>query len=568
MKSMHETELPTLAEALTRWEDGDLAESIRRAPERPEAQACQRLYTPLDAGPQPVDESLQAWYRHRLGFPGQYPFTRGVQPTMYRSRFWTMRQYAGYGTAAEANERFKYLLGRGQTGLSVAFDLATQIGYDSDDPRAAGEVGQAGVAIDSLADMEGLLDGIPLDKVSISMTINAPAAVLLAMVIAAGEKAGVPAGRLTGTIQNDILKEYVARGTYIFPPGPSVRLAADTIAYCARSVPRWNAISVSGYHIRDAGSTAAQEMAFAIANALAYMDAVLDRGIDIDEFAPRISWIFNTQNNFFEEVAKYRALRRLWAAILKEQYGARVPASMMLRTHVQTGGATLTAQQPLNNIARAGFQALASVLGGIQSMALSCYDEALALPTEEAQATALRTQQIIAHEIGVTEVIDPLAGSYYVEALTDRLEAEARDLIAKVQAMGGSVKAIESGWMQQQIADSAWQKQQAVESGAQVIVGVNKYQSPGEQRPVGIFRPDPETYRIQHERLDHVRATRDPAAVQQALAALGAIAAAPADPAHNLMPPILDAVRAYATLGEICGVLRQVWGEYQPPVVI
>ena len=431
---MEATDKNILLKSFRTWESADLAESIKRVPERPETQAFQRLHTPLDAGPQPPDEAEQQWYLEKLGFPGQYPFTRGVQPTMYRSRFWTMRQYAGYGTAAEANERFKYLLGQGQTGLSIAFDLATQIGYDSDDPLASGEVGQAGVAINSLADMEALLDGIPLDKVSISMTINAPASVLLAMVIAAGEKRGVPAAKLTGTIQNDILKEYVARGTYIFPPGPSVRLAADTIAYCARSVPRWNAISVSGYHIRDAGSTAAQEMGFALANAIAYMDAVLERGISIDDFASRISWIFNTQNNFFEEVAKYRALRRLWATILREQYGAKKPASMTLRTHIQTGGATLTAQQPLNNIARAGFQALASVLGGIQSMALSCYDEALALPTEEAQATALRTQQIIAHEIGATEVIDPLAGSYYVEII-DR-QARSRGTRADRQGAG------------------------------------------------------------------------------------------------------------------------------------
>ena len=367
---MQEETQHMLAEGLQRWEAGDLAESIRRAPERPETQTVQRLFTPLDAGPQPPPQADQEWYLERLGFPGQFPFTRGVQPTMYRSRFWTMRQYAGYGTAAEANARFQYLLSQGQTGLSVAFDLATQIGYDSDDPLAAGEVGQAGVAIDSLADMEAMLDGIPLDKVSISMTINAPASILLAMVIAAGEKRGVPANRLTGTIQNDILKEYVARGTYIFPPGPSVRLAADTIAYCARHVPRWNAISVSGYHIRDAGSTASQEMAFAIANAMSYADAVLARGVNIDDFAARISWIFNTQNNFFEEAAKYRALRRLWATILRDQYGAQKPASMTLRTHVQTGGATLTAQQPLNNIARAGFQALASVLGGMQSLSL------------------------------------------------------------------------------------------------------------------------------------------------------------------------------------------------------
>jgi methylmalonyl-CoA mutase N-terminal domain/subunit len=565
---MDSYESTRLAQALAQWEEMEVAGAVQRLPERPEAQGFQRLYTPLNAGPKPSPEAVEAWYLEQLGFPGQYPFTRGVQPTMYRSRFWTMRQYAGYGTAAEANERFKYLLSQGQTGLSVAFDLATQIGYDSDDPMAAGEVGQAGVAIDSLADMEMLLEGIPLERVSISMTINAPAAVLLAMVIATGEKRGIAAGQLTGTIQNDILKEYVARGTYIFPPQPSVRLAADTIAYCARHVPRWNAISVSGYHIRDAGSTAAQEMGFAIANALAYMDAVLARGISIDDFAGRISWIFNTQNNFFEEVAKYRALRRLWATILRDEYGARKPSSMMLRTHVQTGGATLTAQQPLNNIARAAFQALASVLGGIQSMALSCYDEALALPTEEAQATALRTQQIIAHEIGATEVIDPLAGSFYVEALTDRLEAEARALIDRIQEMGGSVKAIESGWVQQQIADSAWRGQQAVESGAQTIVGVNAYQTPGEERPVGIFRPDPETYRVQVERLNRLRAERDGAAVAAALDELRAVAGAPSGTDTNLMPPILAAVRACATLGEICGVLRQAWGEYEPPTVI
>jgi len=557
-----------LRQAWQEWEANDVARSLQRMPERPETQGLQRLYTPLDVGPQPPPLPDQEWYLQKLGFPGRFPFTRGIQPTMYRGRFWTMRQYAGYGTAAEANARFKYLLSQGQTGLSVAFDLATQIGYDSDDPRAAGEVGQAGVAIDSLADMEALLEGIPLDRVSISMTINAPAAVLLAMVIVTAEKQGLAAHQLSGTIQNDILKEYVARGTYIFPPEPSVRLAADTIAYCARHVPRWNAISVSGYHIRDAGSTAAQEMAFAVANALTYIDAVLARGIPIDDFAPRISWIFNTQNHFFEEIAKYRALRRLWARLMRDEYGARKPESMMLRTHIQTGGATLTAQQPLNNIARAAFQALASVLGGVQSMALSCYDEALALPTPEAQATALRTQQIIAHEIGVTEVIDPLAGSYYVEALTDRLEAEAQALLTRVRQMGGAIKAIESGWMQQQIADSAWEKQQAIESGRQIIVGVNRYQTPEETRPVGIFRPDPETYRLQQERLLKLRRERDNNAVQAALAHLQAVAQAPAGPDTNLMPSILEAVRAYATLGEICGVLRRVWGEYVPPTVI
>ncbi|NOX62728.1 MAG: methylmalonyl-CoA mutase [Chloroflexi bacterium] len=561
------TALP-LEQALREWEKTTVARATARFPERAAAQEVQRLYTPLDAGPQPPPEPDQEWYLEHLNFPGRFPFTRGVQPTMYRSRFWTMRQYAGYGTAEEANERFKYLLSQGQTGLSIAFDLATQIGYDSDDPRAQGEVGQAGVAIDSLADMERLLEGIPLDQVSISMTINAPAAVLLAMVIVVAEKRGVPARALRGTIQNDVLKEYVARGTYIFPPEPSVRLAADAIAYCAQRIPKWNPISVSGYHIRDAGSTAVQEMAFAVANALTYIDAVLARGVEIDAFAPRISWIFNTQNHFFEEVAKYRALRRLWARLIKERYHAQNPRSMMLRTHVQTGGATLTAQQPLNNIARAAFQALASVLGGVQSMALSCYDEALALPTEEAQATALRTQQIIAHEIGVTETVDPLAGSYYVEALTDRMEAQAQALIDKVLEMGGSASAIESGWMQQQIADSAWQKQRAIESGEEIIVGVNKYQTPDEERPVGIFRPDPETYRRQQARLARLRAERNDNAVASALSALRAAAQARPTPDNNLMPPILDAVRVYATLGEICGALREVWGEYQPPTVI
>ena len=561
---MSSTDHQPLAQALTTWETTDLADALKRAPERPETQGVQRLFTPLDTDPQPPAPETQSAYLEKLGFPGQYPFTRGVQPTMYRSRFWTMRQYAGFGAAEEANERFKYLLSQGQTGLSIAFDLSSQIGYDSDDPRAAGEVGQAGVAIDSLADMERLFAGIPLDRVSVSMTINAPASVMLAMVIAAAAKQGAPAAKLSGTTQNDILKEYVARGTYIFPPRPSVRLAADTIAYCARNVPRWNAISVSGYHIRDAGSTAVQEMAFAVANALAYIDAVLARGLNIDDFAPRISWIFNTQNNFLEEVAKYRALRRWWARLLRERYGAQNPESLRFRTHIQTGGATLTAQQPLNNIARAGFQALASVLGGVQSMALSCYDEALALPTEEAQQVALRTQQIIAYEIGVCDTIDPLAGSYVVEALTDRLEAEASALLGKIEEMGGAVTAIEQGFMQREIAESAYRAQQAVESGKAVVVGVNKFVDPNEKRNVAIFRPDVASQQVQIERVQALRRSRDNQAVQATLAELRAVARG----ADNLLPPILAAVQAYATLGEICGVLREEFGEFEPPTVI
>ena len=426
--------LAALSRSLHGWEEGPLAKTLQRQPERIDAfgtssQPVDRLYTPLDiAG---LD------YERDLGFPGEYPFTRGVQPTMYRGRFWTMRQYAGFGTAEESNEKFRYLLSQGQTGLSVAFDLPSQLGYDSDDPMAIAEVGQVGVAIDSLYDMETLFADIPLDKVSTSMTINAPAAVMLAMYVAAGEKQGVSPEKLNGTVQNDVLKEYVARGTYIFPPGPSVRLAADIMAYCAKNVPQWNTISVSGYHIRDAGSTAAQEIGFSFANARAYIEAALERGLEIDEFAPRISWIFNTHNNFFEEVAKYRALRRLWARMLKERYGAKDARSMMLRTHTQTGGSTLMAQQPENNIVRAAIQSLAAVIGGVQSIALSCFDEALALPTNDAQRIALRTQQVIAHETGVTDTIDPMAGSYFVEYLTNELERQAQEYMDKIDGMGG-----------------------------------------------------------------------------------------------------------------------------------
>ena len=555
-----EEALAALSRATHGWEEGPLATALQRSPERAEgfatsSVAVARLYTPLDVA--------ELDYGRDLGFPGEYPFTRGVQPTMYRGRLWTMRQYAGFGTAEESNRKFRYLLEQGQTGLSVAFDLPSQLGYDSDDPMAIAEVGQVGVAIDSLADMETLFDGIPLDRVSTSMTINAPAAVMLAMYVAAGERQGVPAAKLRGTVQNDVLKEYVARGTYIFPPGPSVRLAADVMAWCAREAPRWNAISVSGYHIRDAGSTAAQEIGFTFANARAYIEAALARGLAIDEFAPRISWIFNTHNHFFEEVAKYRALRRLWARMLKERYGASDPRSLTLRTHTQTGGSTLMAQQPENNIVRAAIQTLAAVTGGVQSIALSCFDEALALPTDEAQRIALRTQQIVAHETGAADTVDPLAGSYYVERLTNDLESQARAIMDEVEAMGGAVAAIESGWMQNQIAEASWRHQQRVDEGDEVVVGVNDYREGGEQ-PQTIFSVDRRLVDEQLARLERHRRERDAEAVAGALTALKAACAGEA----NLLPPILEAVRAYATLGEICGAMREVFGEYRPPTVI
>jgi methylmalonyl-CoA mutase N-terminal domain/subunit len=555
-----EEALATLSRSLHAWEEGQLAKTLQRQPERSAAFSTsslpvQRVYTPLDVA--------EMDYARDLGFPGEYPFTRGVQPTMYRGRFWTMRQYAGFGTAEESNQKFRYLLSQGQTGLSVAFDLPSQLGYDSDDEMAIAEVGQVGVAIDSLYDMETLFDGIPLDKVSTSMTINAPAAVMLAMYIVAAEKQGVSADKLMGTTQNDVLKEYVARGTYIFPPAASVRLAADIMAYCAEHVPQWNTISISGYHIRDAGSTAAQEIGFTFANACAYVEAAMARGVDVDKFAPRISWIFNTHNNFFEEVAKYRALRRLWARLMKERFGAKDPRSMMLRTHTQTGGSTLMAQQPENNIVRAAIQTLAAVVGGVQSIALSCFDEALALPTDDAQRIALRTQQIIAHETGAADTVDPMAGSYFVEHLTNELERKAVEYLEQVDEMGGAVQAIESGWMQTQIAEAAWEYQRDVDERREVIVGVNEYKEGGDQ-PQAIFSVDRRLVDHQIERLGRHRKERDIAAVEASLAALRAACEGDA----NLMPPIIEAVRAYATLGEICGAMRGVFGEYQAPTVI
>ncbi len=513
-----------------------------------------RVYTPLD--------QKDFDYVKQLGLPGEFPFTRGVQPTMYRGRLWTMRQYAGFGTAEESNKRYKYLLEQGQTGLSVAFDLPTQIGYDSDHPLSKGEVGKVGVAIDSLEDMEVLFDGIPLDKVSTSMTINAPASVLLAMYIVVAEKQGVSVEKLNGTIQNDILKEYIARGTYIFPPEPSMRLITDTFEYCSKNVPNWNTISISGYHIREAGATAVQEVAFTLADGIAYVEAAIRAGLDVDEFAPRLSFFFNSHNDLFEEVAKFRAARRVWAYIMRERFGAKNPKSWMLRFHTQTAGSTLTAQQPDNNIIRVTIQALAAVLGGTQSLHTNSRDEALALPTEEAVRIALRTQQIIAYESGVAETVDPLAGSYYIESLTDRIEKEALQYLKHIDDLGGAVKAIEQGYIQKEIQDSAYQWQMDVEKGERIIVGLNKFQIE-EKPPKGLLRVDPAVGERQKERLSALRARRNNNMVISALASLRNTARG----TENLMFPILDAVRAYATLGEICEVLREEFGEYQPNVM-
>ena len=549
----------TLRDAMKAWEEQTLKPTLARAKERvaefttPSGLPVKRLYTPEDA------EGRD--YLEAVGFPGQYPFTRGIYPTMYRGQLWTMRQYAGIGTAKESNERFRYLLKEGQTGLSVAFDLPTQMGLDSDHPLAAGEVGQVGVAIDSLRDMEVLLDGIPLDRVTTSMTINAPAAVLLALYVAVAEQQGVPLSKISGTVQNDVLKEYVARGTYIFPPRPSLRLAADLIAYCADQVPRWNPISISGYHIREAGASAVKEIAFTFANAIAYVEAARRRGLPVDAFAPRISWIFNTHNHFFEEIAKYRALRRMWARIMRERFGAKDSRSWMLRTHTQTGGSTLMAQQPENNIVRAAIQALAAVLGGVQSLALSCFDEALALPTEQAQRIALRTQQIIAYESGAADTVDPLAGSYYVEALTDELERRATEELEAIEATGGAVEAIERGYMQRAIQEEAYAHQQEVEAGTRVVVGVNRFQDEGKPQPLQLYRTDPEAEKAQVKSLEILRRERDHRAVTAALGHLREVALGE----ENLMPPILRAVKVYATVGEICGVFREVFGEYKSP---
>ena len=524
--------------------------SLAKFPERKNLEP-NRLYTPLDIN---VFD-----YESEVGFPGQYPFTRGVQPTMYRGRFWTMRMYAGFSTAEESNKRYRYLLESGSTGLSVAFDLPTQIGYDSDDSIAEGEVGKVGVAIDSLADMEILFDSIPLDKVSTSMTINAPASVLLSMYIAVAEKQGVSADKLTGTIQNDILKEYAARGTYIFPPAPSMRLITNIFEFCSKNVPHWNTISISGYHIREAGSTASQEIAFTIANGIAYCEAAIKAGMDVDAFAGRLSFFWNAHNNVLEEVAKFRASRRIWAKVMKERFKAKKDKSMMLRVHTQTAGSMLTAQQPENNIVRVALQTAAAVMGGTQSLHTNSKDEALALPTEDSVRIALRTQQIVAYESGLADTVDPLGGSYYVEALTNQIEAEAWEYIAKIDEIGGSPVAIEKGYIQKEIQDSAYKWQMDVEKGDRIIVGVNKFQIE-EEAPKNLLRVDASVGELQKQKIAALKAKRDNAAVAAALADLEAGCK---DESVNLMPLILAAVKTYATEGEICGVMRKVFGEYK-----
>ena len=548
----------TAAKVRQDWEETVLSEALARSPERKErfetssGIEIKRMYTDEDAAGRD--------YRQALDFPGQYPYTRGVQPTMYRGRFWTMRQYAGFGTAEESNRRYRYLLDQGQTGLSVAFDLPTQMGRDSDHALAAGEVGRAGVAIDSLADMETLLDGIPLEKVSTSMTINATAGILLALYLAVAEKQDVGWDKVNGTIQNDLLKEYIARGTYIYPPGPSLRIITDIFAFCADQVPNWNTISISGYHIREAGSTAAQEIAFTLADGIAYVDAARSVGLDVDRFASRLSFFFNVHNNFFEEVAKFRAARRLWARIMRERFGAKNPRSWMLRTHAQTAGSTLTAQQPDNNVIRVTLQALAAALGGTNSLHTNSKDEALALPTEDAVRVALRTQQVIAHESGVADTIDPLAGSYFVESLTDELEAKAVAYIDRIDALGGAVEAIEAGFQQREIHEAAFRYQRAVESREQIIVGVNDFQV-AEDAHDDLLKVDLALEHRQQEKVAAVRAERNAVAARTAL---DGVSRAARD-GTNLMPAILDAVRAYATLGEISDALRETFGEYVPP---
>ncbi|WP_144901245.1 acyl-CoA mutase large subunit family protein [Halobellus captivus] len=540
------------------WEETTLASTLDRFGERRETfttdtggQDVERLYTPADVS------ALD--YNDDLGFPGEEPYTRGVYPTMHRGRLWTMRQYAGMGTARETNERFRYLIEQGSSGLSMAFDLPTQKGYDSDAAMAAGEVGKAGVAIDSLRDMEVVFDGIPLEEVSTSMTINAPAAVLLAMYVAIGDQQGVPRDQLRGTIQNDILKEYIARNLYIYPPKPSMRLITDLFEFCSSEVPNFNTISISGYHIREAGSTAAQEIAFTLGDGIEYVGAAVDAGLDVDDFAPRLSFFFNAHNNVLEEVAKFRAARRMWAKIMEERFGAENEQSKQLKFHAQTGGSTLTAQQVENNVVRVAYQALAAVLGGAQSLHTNGKDEALSLPTEESVRTALRTQQILAHESGVADTIDPLGGSYYVESLTDDLESEAFDLLDEIDERGGMLSAVESGWVKRQIQEVAFERQREIESGDRVVVGVNEYQVDDDAR-VDVQEVDEADEKRQIERLRAVKAERDDDAVEAALAALGD--AAKGD--ENLVPPIVDAVKAYATVGEISDVLREAFGEYRP----
>ncbi len=542
-----------------RWEHETYQPLVDRYPERKEMfKTSSGFDLPPIMIPKPIDNYLES-----LGFPGEYPFTRGVQPTMYRGRFWTMRQYAGYASAEESNQRYRYLLDQGQTGLSVAFDLPTQIGYDADDPLSQGEVGKVGVSISSAADMEALFQEIPLDKVSTSMTINAPAAILLAFYIAVAKKQGVSIEKLRGTIQNDILKEYIARGTYIFPPGPSMRLITDVFQYCQRHIPSWNTISISGYHIREAGSTAVQEVAFTLANAIAYIQAAIDGGLAVDEFAGQLSFFFNSHNNFLEEIAKFRAARRLYARLMKERFGAKDDQSCRLRFHTQTAGSTLTAQQPENNIVRVTMQALAAVFGGTQSLHTNSMDEALWLPTEKAVRIALRTQQIIAHESGVADMVDPLAGSYVIENLTDQIETEAYAYIQKIDEMGGALNAIQTGFMQNEISDAAYQSQKAVENGEEVVVGVNSFQSQ-EEIELDSLDVNPEIERNQIQKLAELRASRDQDRVQQLLTHLETSARGN----EPLMPIFITCAENSITLGEICNVLRDVWGQYQSPTTV
>lgn len=542
-------------EQLNKWEGKVLKPAIERTPERQaefktaSGLPVKRLYTP--------DDTAGLDYDRDLGYPGEAPFTRGVQPTMYRGRLWTMRQYAGYGTAEESNRRYKYLLAQGQTGLSVAFDLPTQMGYDSDHPLAAGEVGKVGVAISSLRDMELLLADLPLDRVSTSMTINATAAILLAMYVAVARGRGLADDKLSGTVQNDILKEYIARGTYIYPPAPSMRLCGDIIVFCAEQLPRWNPISISGYHIREAGSTAVQEVAFTLADAIAYVREVLRRGSAVDSFAPRLAFFFNAHSEFLEEVAKYRAARRLWARIMQEDFGAENPQSLMLRFHTQTAGSTLTAQQPENNVVRVALQALSAVFGGTQSLHTNSLDEALALPTERSALIALRTQQVIAHETGVASTIDPLAGSYYIEWLTDRIEAGARDYLRRIEELGGAPAAIEVNFQQEEIQDAAFEWQRQVDSEERIIVGVNRFRSQEKER-ADLLRVDPQLQTRQVESLEKLRQERDAALVEQSLERLRNAA----QDTTNLLPCIIDCVQSLATLGEISDALRAVFGVY------
>jgi methylmalonyl-CoA mutase N-terminal domain/subunit len=542
------------------WERETVSKSLEKLPERTEFLTSSeipinRVYTPLDI------EKLD--YLRDLGFPGEYPFTRGVYPTMYRARLWTMRQYAGFGTAEQTNQRFKYLLQQGQRGLSVAFDFPTQVGYDCDHPMAHGEVGRAGVSVSTLRDMEIVFNGIPLKEITTSMTINAPATVLLAMYIAVGQQQGAEPSQLGGTVQNDILKEYAARGMYIFPPKPSMRLVTDIFEYCSQHMPQWNTISISGYHIREAGATAVQEVAFTLANAIAYVQAAIDRGLDLDRFAGRLSFFFAAHNNFFEEIAKFRAARRLWAKIMRERFKAKNPASWMLRFHTQTSGVSLTAQQPYNNIVRVALQALAAVLGGTQSLHTNSFDEAYALPSEQAVTVALRTQQIIAYESGVAETIDPLAGSYYVEYLTNQIEEKAAKYIEKIDEMGGAVAAIEKGFMQREIVESAYRFQREVEAKKRIIVGVNEFVAE-EEVPIKILLIDPEIEKKLVERLKQIKQQRNQTKVKETLDKLR-LAAEKEN--VNLIPFIIQAVKEYATIGEICDTLREVFGEYKPPSI-